>query len=1635
MKKAANFFSKKSIKTTALLLSLITLAATFFTSCSNFLKGQEVKNEIESIIEYNNAPSYTINVEAIKGSGTIKTPVTGEVTKKVTDVFSIRFEPSDDYKFIKWEAVVQDLGPEEKASDYIEFEDATNLETKVTFKKASSKVIVINAVCPQRLTYTFEQDSGELYPRDTPFVFNFNQTLAAECSVQASSLTIQNLEDSEASTTYFSAPIINDKKLIFASDTSNGYLPIPASGQRSITVKIPKEQLWYVCNSYSEPVKVYLDADINKTCFVNNETSAKVKIKYSLRQKNEQPLGILKINGEEPGTKEYSYSVGTTLSVRYKLPDNYIFRNWSFVDSDGNQIASDKLNISVLYEDNANTFGYDSAANVAQMTMKIYNTMAQPVTVYPVIDDPVKITIAKGNDSSTVFRVNNLLLQDDTNFDCGIGKKLALKYKYSAAYKFYGWKVERKYNEDGVNKTDNIEIDQASLNAIKLSYEYEDNADTDGLDSQTSTAQIVFTVLDYIDGTITITPDVRAIPESPIIIKGQHGKITPSNSDDPIPIKQDVVNVISFEPDSDYGFVCWKVYNGDTELSDQNYITIADAYKENTTFTLNNIPAEDVTLAIKPYVVERPHVLSYWPMYDAGEGSLCDTTIEVVFDQEMSPESILLDDNEVSALESQSGVTLKSSTVYPGRYYGYEKGGKTFFKNISMEDKRNSLNITNYFDEPTIKGDTLYISVKTPALLTAGTVVVVTLDKDFCYTPKDFDDVEITMNASEKWRYLSNGETDTKDPTIIHDANNSGALDVKLLIKNIQVFSATTLTNLGQSVPDLTYNGSGWNSIENFLFNDGSKINFTLNNIVVSDTDSYPSPKFTLVCSRIFDEKYEAVTPPERNTKDVEYKTIFGENAKYSGSHDIENLDDGVYAVTYEFSDRSNNTLEFPGNNKAFYFVVDNTAPEVIGDITEVTASRGTNSFKVSIPQFSADVVEAYLEYKVKDASGNYTKGPDITPATDFEITGLSTTGESYQVRAVLKDRANNTSTSSDVIVYTKPKAPSITSCTAQSQSVIDVTWSKPSGVHNGYELYYRKSGVGTYTKLQISDDNQTTYRLQNLSPNTKYDIYMRTKNKDISEYSAATSVTNAITKPAVATVTGADAKIEDGNPAFDITWNKPAAGTYGTLTLYISNSNAFTADSNTYSADITDNLQNKLQIAKTNWSALDYDTTYYVKIVSTASEGGGTTDSSVITSYSYLSKVTNLQTSVINTDSVQLTWTNTYTSTDSGFKVYKDVNGTPTLIKEVNQKACAYGVMNLKGNTTYKLGIQRCRTVNGSVRTSEIEWLDNILTTPEPVTRLRAIRMNSPRRFNTTWVNPVNGYSDISVYLKEKGGEGDPEPVDDSITTSNNKGICDISFPSTTGNVIYEITVRTSNASGYSECTIEASTLDIRVKSFDVFDSSKSDVTLSWESPARSDTYKYNIYFLMDSSTIPETPDVIIDTQNPSPALVTDKNNTKLFSYTITDDLSRYIDTFIIAVVDADGNPANGTNNMESVSVTAVVPERSVRDITYLPNITSNALFNTLTVKWSETGISFDDYILRVVLDDPVETTIYDIPITSNDEGEAEYTVEANGVSQTKIVRGLRWLSEVYIFAGIISEDGIGKGYRRSEPGHIERP
>ena len=296
----------------------LAFTALLFTGCENFLKGEDVQQEIKNVIEYNNAPSYVINVETLKkDDGEIKTPATHEIEKKVTDVFPVRFEPDENHKFVKWEAIIQDLNAGEKPSDYIVFESPTSLETNVTLKKGSAKVIIIRPICPPRLTYTFKQGGGEIYPRDSSIEFTFNQAISEKCfpvneEVPVENyITIQGLEEQADVQKYFKSPRVNDKKLVFNADTSNGYIAIP-NLQRSISVKIDKDKIWYINKDYSEEVKITLDEDIKVTFNINSETSKKTKVKYDVRVKNtdDKPVGVLKIDGEENTNKEYQYSVG-----------------------------------------------------------------------------------------------------------------------------------------------------------------------------------------------------------------------------------------------------------------------------------------------------------------------------------------------------------------------------------------------------------------------------------------------------------------------------------------------------------------------------------------------------------------------------------------------------------------------------------------------------------------------------------------------------------------------------------------------------------------------------------------------------------------------------------------------------------------------------------------------------------------------------------------------------------------------------------------------------------------------------------------------------------------------------------------------------------------------------------------------------------------------------------------------------------------------------------------------------------------------------------------------------------------------------------------------------------------------------
>ncbi len=118
---------------------IISLCLLLLSSCDNFLEGADVKAQIEDAIAYNNAQSYTIKIDYPESSGVIRSPAGGVVSKKVTDSFNIRFDPSSDYEFICWKIIDNVSKKEFKNGEYLTLEHLDLTETDCHFTKAPAQ--------------------------------------------------------------------------------------------------------------------------------------------------------------------------------------------------------------------------------------------------------------------------------------------------------------------------------------------------------------------------------------------------------------------------------------------------------------------------------------------------------------------------------------------------------------------------------------------------------------------------------------------------------------------------------------------------------------------------------------------------------------------------------------------------------------------------------------------------------------------------------------------------------------------------------------------------------------------------------------------------------------------------------------------------------------------------------------------------------------------------------------------------------------------------------------------------------------------------------------------------------------------------------------------------------------------------------------------------------------------------------------------------------------------------------------------------------------------------------------------------------------------------------------------------------
>ena len=383
---------------------------------------------------------------------------------------------------------------------------------------------------------------------------------------------------------------------------------------------------------------------------------------------------------------------------------------------------------------------------------------------------------------------------------------------------------------------------------------------------------------------------------------------------------------LTFDAFADYEFICWKIINSadNKEIKNGDYLLIEAVDLSSTNCSVVKDPEPGMKLCICAVVAERPQVISYTP---TGSNIIKDSSIQVVFDYEMNPYSIYFTDDEYKELKNDQEVSqILETTLENGtkRYYGYEKGGNLYFKNLTIIDNKSKDNLLANFLAPYFDDNNTVLIITTnknnpPADFSQ---VLVNIGKGFYYTQKysEKGKKDICLAGTEKWMYKVNNKTDKNALKMKQTGTGSNIHDdfeAKLGTKTITPQNAYPAALTSEQFTNMNYLGRETN--DTIL-----ALKFT-----VQEDDIYesgPDTEFKIFVKKVFDESYKS---PESDSavwsKTLNYTTVDPSEASYDDTINIkdiiesETIPEGVYEISFEFKDKAGNPSYYPGTKKLYF--------------------------------------------------------------------------------------------------------------------------------------------------------------------------------------------------------------------------------------------------------------------------------------------------------------------------------------------------------------------------------------------------------------------------------------------------------------------------------------------------------------------------------------------------------------------------------------------------------------------------------------------------------------------------------------------------------------------------------------------
>ncbi len=519
-------------------------------------------------------------------------------------------------------------------------------------------------------------------------------------------------------------------------------------------------------------------------------------------------------------------------------------------------------------------------------------------------------------------------------------------------------------------------------------------------------------------------------------------------------------------------------------------------------------------------------------------------------------------------------------------------------------------------------------------------------------------------------------------------------------------------------------------------------------------------------------------------------------------------------------------TLNF--NTSYFYKVVPVTLNGISGFssaiITGKTTLKEPSSLTVTSPNattsaLSWSVVEGAAGYEVyyaKAGTTTYTFLKSVTTLT-ADHTGLTAnTTYNYKVRAYrMAGTLKVYGEYSTISTTTTPPVAPVIKAVSKNIETITVSWTKVLGATQ-YVLY-----VNGAEHTTISDANAISVDVSSLTLGESYSFSLVAKNGALS----STPSTSVSSIPVPAAVN--NFKISDTNlNRFSLSWDA------------VNGADHYDVYQGTTSTAVTTKVGSVTEPSFTTLSTLNFNTSYFYKVVPVTLNGISGFSSAIITGKTTLKEPSSLTVTSPNATTSALSWS--VVEGAAGYEVYYAKAGTTTytFLKSVTTLTADH--TGLTANTTYNYKVRAYRMAGTLKVYGEYSNVSIIIPFEAPVLKFVPI---DELNFKLSW-NSITGANEYIIYRYEIGS--DVSNVQEHGRTTS----LETTISLLDSNEAYNYFVKAANSSNIglsSNVVLGGAVLDD--VSNVVLSSNINGVNIVWDSMEYA--YSYDVYLSLSASTI----------------------------------------------------------------------------------------------------------------------------------------------------------------------------------------